>query len=59
MIPYATGQLSLLSQLLSQHTGAHEPQLLRPCATDTEAHAPRACLPQQEKPLLREAHAPK
>ena len=28
-----------------------EPQLLRPCATTTEAHVPRARALQQEKPL--------
>ena len=31
---------------------AHMPQLLSPRATTTEAHAPRARAPQQEKPLL-------
>ena len=34
------------------------PQLLSPCATTTEACAPRARAPQQEKPLQQEAHAP-
>ena len=29
---------------------ACEPQLRSPRATTTEAHAPRACAPQQEKP---------
>ena len=29
---------------------AHEQQLLSPCAAATEAHAPTACAPQQEKP---------
>ena len=33
------------------------PQLLSPCAATTEARAPRARVPQQEKPLQREAHA--
>ena len=37
-------------QLLSLRSRAHEPQLLRPCATTTEARAPRAHTPQQEKP---------
>ena len=37
---------------------AHVPQLLSPRATTTEAHAPRARAPQQEKPLQREARAP-
>ena len=36
---------------------AHEPQLLSPRATTTEAHAPRAHAPQQEKPLQWEARA--
>ena len=38
-------------QLLSLHSRAREPQLLSPCATTTEARAPRAHAPQQEKPL--------
>ena len=33
------------------------PQLLSPRAATTEAHAPRACALQQEKPLQREAVA--
>ena len=37
-------------QLLSLRSRAREPQLLRPCATTTEAHVPRAHAPQQEKP---------
>ena len=37
---------------------AHEPQLLSPRATTTEAHVLRARAPQQEKPLQWEAHAP-
>ena len=37
-------------QLLSLRSRACEPQLLSPCATATEAHAPRARAPQQEKP---------
>ena len=44
-------------QLLSLHSRAHEPQLLSPCATTTEARVPRACAPQQEKPPQWEAHA--
>ena len=31
-------------------TEAHMPQLPSPCAANTEAHTPRACAPQQEKP---------
>ena len=37
---------------------AREPQLMSPCATTTEARAPRARAPQQEKPLQGEARAP-
>ena len=37
-------------QLLSLHSRAHEPQLLSPSATTTEACVPRARAPQQEKP---------
>jgi len=33
-----------------QSNKAHAPQLLSPCATATEAHAPRACAMQQEMP---------
>ena len=29
---------------------AHEPQLLSLCAATAEAHLPKACAPQQEKP---------
>ena len=38
-------------QLLSLRSRAREPQLPSPRATTTEAHAPRAYAPQQEKPL--------
>ena len=37
-------------QLLSLCCRAREPQLLSPCATTTEAHAPGARAPQQERP---------
>ena len=37
-------------QLLSLRSRAPEPQLLSLRATTTEACAPRACAPQQEKP---------
>ena len=37
-------------QLLSLHSRAHEPQLLSPCSTTTEARVPRARALQQEKP---------
>ncbi|KAJ8786159.1 hypothetical protein J1605_006515 [Eschrichtius robustus] len=36
---------------LSLRSRAREPQLLSPRAATTEAHTPRACAPQQEKPL--------
>ena len=45
-------------QLLSLRSRAREPQLLSPCATTTEARAPRASAPQQEKPPQWEARAP-
>ena len=45
-------------QLLSLRSRAREPQLLSPCATTTEAHAPRARAPQQKKPLQWEARVP-
>ena len=45
-------------QLLSLRSRAREPQLLSPCATTTEARAPRARAPQQEKPPQWEARAP-
>ena len=45
-------------QLLSLYSKARELQLLSPCAATTEARAPRACAPQQEKPPQWEAHAP-
>ena len=38
------------AQLLSPSSRAHEPQLLSPRATTTEAHTPRAHAPQQGKP---------
>ena len=34
------------TQLLSLRSRAHEPQLLSPHATSTEAYVPRACVPQ-------------
>ena len=49
-IPRAAEQLSLWAQLLSLHSRNCEPQLLSPRATTTEARAPGACAPQQEKP---------
>ena len=46
-----TKQLSsCVPRLLSLRSRAHEPQLLSLHATTTEAHMPRACAPQQEKP---------
>ena len=44
-------------QLLSLSSRAREPQLLSPCATTTEARAPRACALQQRKPPQWEACA--
>ena len=44
-------------QPLSSCSRAWEPQLLSPPAAATEGHSPRACAPQQEKPLKQEAHA--
>ena len=44
-------------QLPSLRSRVQEPQLLSPCATTTEARAPRALAPQQEKPGQREARA--
>ena len=41
----------------SHNYWAHVPQLLSPRATTTEAHAPRARAPQQEKPPQWEARA--
>ena len=43
---------------VSHNYWAHEPQLLTPRATATEAQAPRAHAPQQEKPPQWEACAP-
>ena len=37
-------------QLLNLRSRACEPQLVSPRTTTTEARAPRACAPQQEKP---------
>ena len=45
-IPRATEQLSTCTTT----TDARTPQLLSLCAAATEAHAPRAHAPQQEKP---------
>ena len=43
-------------QLLRLCSRAHKPQLLSLCDATTEAHVPRACVPQQ-KPPQSEAHA--
>ena len=45
-------------QLLRLRSGACELQLLSLYATTTEAHMPRACALQQEKPLQWESHTP-
>ena len=42
-------------QVLSLGSRVCEPELVSPCATTTEAHAPRACALQQEKPPQGEA----
>ena len=41
---------------ISHNYSAHEPQLLSPCATTTEARAPRARALPQEKPPQWDAH---
>ena len=45
------------SKLLSPHSRARELQLLSLLVAMTEAHAPRACALQQERPPQGEAHA--
>ena len=45
------GNYAHAPQLLSLRSRAREPKLLSPHATTTEARMPRACAPQQEKPL--------
>ena len=40
----------LAPQLLSLRSRGRKPQLLSPRAATTEAHVPRACIQQQEKP---------
>ena len=47
-----------MSQLLSLHSRAREPQLLSPRATTTEGRTPRARAPQQEKPAHRNEEQP-
>ena len=44
-------QLAHGPQLLNLRSRARKPQLLSLRATTTEARVPRACAPQQEKPL--------
>ena len=51
-------QLACELQLLSLCSRARVPQLLSLHDTTNEARVPRACAPQQEKPLQREACAP-
>ena len=48
--PTCSGATKPVPQLLSLRSRAHKPQLLSPHATTTEARAPRARAPQQEKP---------
>ena len=57
-IPHAAEQLSPCTTTTSLTSRAHEPQLLSLRATTTEARAPRALAPQQEKPSQGEARAP-
>ena len=52
---YWAGTPQLLKPM---HSRASLLQLLRPCAASTEAHAPRARAPQQEKPPQWEARTP-
>ena len=49
-IPHAAEQLSPCAITTEPALLTHEPQLLSPCARTTEAHAPEARAPQQEKP---------
>ena len=44
------GRSHMPPQLLNLRSRAHEPQLLSPHATTTEARTPRARAPQQKKP---------
>ena len=41
--------------LIQEESTCH--RATKPCATTTEAHMPKACAPQQEKPLQKEACA--
>ena len=43
-------RVARVSQILSLRSRARKPQLLSLHATTTEARAPTACVPQQEKP---------
>ena len=45
------GKISHVMEQLSPCATTTETTLYSPLATTTEAHAPRACAPQQEKPL--------
>ena len=54
----AQSNLAHVPQLLSLRSRGRKPQLLSLRTTTTEACAPRACAPQQEKPPQREARAP-
>ena len=49
--PTCRGATALVPRLLRLRSRAHELQLLSLNATTTEAHVPRACALQQEKPL--------
>ena len=56
--PTCCGAAKPVPQLLSLCSRAREPQLMSPRDTTTEACAPRAGAPQQEKPPQWEARAP-
>ena len=45
------GNKARVPQLLSLHSGVHEPQLLSPSSATTETHMPGGCAMQQENPL--------
>ena len=51
---FAVQGTQVQSLVWEDHTAMEQ---LTPCATTTEARAPKACAPQQEKPPQREAHA--
>ena len=48
-IPHAWSSYAHAAQILTLHSRAGGLQLLSPCATTTEAHAPKAYVSRQEK----------